>query len=139
MSIDYTLDQQYLIFRISDKLIGTNIALVKRILHYDSVQRVPLARDFYEGLVKFEERPIPFFNLPLAMGFEEKQAPSENLIAIHNVQGIDIAFKIGNVVTVTRIEKSALGESTEGIKGVDNKTSWSGEEVYILNAEKIVQ
>ncbi|MDH3974345.1 MAG: chemotaxis protein CheW [Deltaproteobacteria bacterium] len=139
MNIEYALDQQYLIFRVADKLIATNIALVKRILHYEFVQKVPLARDYFEGLVKFDEKPIPFFNLPLAMGIKGKKVSTENLIAVHNVQGIDIAFKIGNVVTVTRIDRSALGESTEGIKGVDHKTSWSGEEVYILNAEKIVQ
>lgn len=139
MNIDYSLDQQYLIFRVTDKLIGTNIASVKRILHYETVQQVPLARDFFEGLVKFDEKPIPFFNLPLAMGIEDKKVSDENLIAVHNVNGNDVAFKIGNVVTVTRIDISALAESTADIKGVEQKASWGEEEVYIINAEKIVQ
>lgn len=139
MNIPYTVDEQYLIFKIADKLIASNIALVKRILHYESVHRVPLTRDYFEGLVKFEGKPIPFFNLSLAMGLREKQVSVKNLIAVHNVHGIDIAFKIGSVVTVTRIARSALNESEEIINGVDQKTLWSGKDVYILNAEKIVQ
>jgi len=139
MNSEHTLDQQYLIFRIDDKLIGTNISLVKRILHYDSVQKVPLAKDSFEGLVDFDEKPVPFFNLSLAMGIEEHNLPAENLIAVHHVHGTDIAFKIGNVVTVTRIDRSTLNENTEGINGVDEKATWNGKEIYILNAEKIVQ
>lgn len=139
MNHDHISDQQFLIFRVADKLIGTNIELVKRILHYDSVQKVPLARDCFDGIVRFDEKPIPFFNLPLAMGISEKKESIENLIAVHNVHGIDVAFKIGNVVTVTRLDVSDEDESDEHIKGIDQKASWHGKEVYILNAKKIVQ
>ena len=139
MNYEQTSDNQYLIFRTAGKLVGTNIELVKRILQYDYLQKVPLAMDYFDGLVKFDNKPIPLFNLPHAMGLKEKKITSENLIAVHSVHGIDIAFKIGNVVTVTRIENSSLEECTEDIKGVDQIAVWDETEIYILNAEKVVQ
>ena len=138
MKLGYDPDQRYLIFKVAGKLIGTDIGLVKRILYYDSPQKVPLARDYFDGLVEFEGKPIPFYNLLRAMGFDESKKVGENLIAVHFVKGIDIAFKIGSVITVAQMDQPSVEECKGKVFGVEKTGIWNGKKVYIINAENMI-
>ena len=128
--------RQYLLFRLANNLFGTEIRDIKRILPLDIVYKVPLAKPYYEGIIRFENRAIPLFNLREAMG--GKASGGEHLIVVEEIEGEDIGLLIGNVKTVVRIDDSEAVAYEGLIPGIKKSVAWEGKEVYLLDAGAVI-
>ena len=130
--------KQYLLFKLEDKYFGTRIDDVKRILSLDYVHKVPLMKENFEGLMRYEDKAVPLFNLKKSLGFKGGVTFDESFVAIESVDGCDVGFIIGDVITVIRIDEEHLKNSSGNVPGVRMETQWEDNIVYLLNADELV-
>lgn len=130
--------QQYLIFSLSSRLFASRLRDVKRVLPLEKIFDVPLKRNNFEGLVKFEGKAIPLFNLKRVVVKQFNRDTQENLIVVQNVQGQDVGFLIDKVHKVAALDRSSFEDYESQLPGVTQKSLWEGSEVIVIEAEKLL-
>lgn len=130
--------EQYLIFTLGGEFFGMKLRYVKRVIPFEGACDVPLSRENFDGLVRFEGKAIPLYNLLKAMGVEGSVASGENLVAVERIKGEDIGLLIEGVKKVARLEPDVIEESEDGMAGVKKTANWDGKEVRLLDAEELI-
>ena len=129
--------KQYLIFRLGDYYFGSVIDSIKRILTIDKVYKVPLAKTNFEGIVDFEGKPLPLFNLGEAMELNRIQ-PDGGLVAVQQIAGKDVGVMIGDVLAVARFDPETIEDYSGQMPFVEKMIVWEGKEVKLINSEKLL-
>ena len=130
--------QQFLIFSVAEKYFAVQLMDVKRVLPFDKICKVPLARDNFEGILKLEGKVIPLFNIGRALGINCGTSPKEQLVSVENLRGEDIGFLIDNVQRVVTLDSDYFEEIESELPGVKKKALWEGHEVFLLSGDELV-
>ena len=130
--------KQYLIFKVSGRFFAVLIDNVERIVPLDFIYKVPLAKPYFDGLVRMDERAIPVFNVAHALGLKGGPPVDDPVLAVEHLRSCDIGLLVPEVVAVARIAPVEILDCESAYPGVNQKVLWNGNEVNILLAEKLV-
>lgn len=128
---------QFLIFSISSNLYATSLRDVKRIIPRGKIYEVPLKREFYRGLIDFEGKAIPLFNLKSAINNKNAEYSAEDIIVVQNVHGQDVGFLIDKVHKVMTLDPCDFENYESGIPGISKKTIHNEHEIMLIQTTEL--
>ncbi|MBE9504496.1 MAG: chemotaxis protein CheW [Proteobacteria bacterium] len=129
--------QQFLIFSLSSKLYASNLRDVKRIVPLEKIFEVPLKRENYLGLVKFEGKAIPLFNLKSAINKGNTGYSPEDLIVVQYVRGQDVGFLVDKVDKVMTLDPNSFEDYESNIPGISKKIIEKENDIMLIYADEI--
>lgn len=68
---DHHQSQTFLTFYLDDELFGLNIDMVREVLEYKDITRVPMTADFMRGVINVRGSVVPVIDLRRKFGFDE--------------------------------------------------------------------
>ena len=128
---------QFLILSLSSNLYASNLRDVKRIIPRGKIYEVPLKREFYRGLVEFEGKVIPLFNLKSAINKKNAEYSAEDVIVVQNVHGQDVGFLIDKVHKVMTLDPCDFENYESGIPGISKKIIHNEREIMLIQINEL--
>ena len=129
--------QQFLIFSLSSKLYASNLRDVKRIIPLEKLYEVPLKKESYLGLVKFEGKAIPLLNLKSIINKGNTGYSTEDLIVVQYVRGQDVGFLIDKIDKVMTLDPSTFEDYESNIPGISKKIIEKENDIMLIKADEI--
>ncbi len=134
---------QYVIFRLSDKMYGLNIQFVNTIEKLMPITRVPKTPGFIKGVINLRGEIIPVMCIRERFGLDAVQETDETRIIIVKVG----EFQVGMIVDIVEEVLHLTEDSTESVSGLSTSVSMNyilgvgkidGKVVSLLNMEELV-
>lgn len=107
------MEQQYVIFELSDEDYGLEIASVESIIKLQPITSVPHAPDFVEGVTNLRGRVLPVidlrkrFNVEINPGGETKRGKDTRIIVM-TMNGTMLGMIVDAVSEVLRVSEKAI-------------------------------
>jgi len=107
------MEQQYVIFELSDEDYGLEIASVESIIKLQPITSVPHAPDFVEGVTNLRGRVLPVidlrkrFNVEIDPGQETKRGKDTRIIVM-TMNGTMLGMIVDAVSEVLRVSEEAI-------------------------------
>lgn len=95
---------QYLTFKLDRELYAVDIAKVREVLEFNTVNRVPGVPDFMRGVINLRGNVVPVIDMRLKLGFTQTQKTVDTCVVIAEVE-VDG-------------EKTVLGALTDSVQEV---------------------
>jgi len=130
-------------YKISGILYGINVAKVREIMIAQDVKFMPHTHPAVEGIFKPRDLVITVVNLPKYLGHEDNEPHEKDLFIITNFNKMNIAFRVHEVVGISRISWTDIQKPDKTISGGEDGVATGiaqcGEDlVTILDFERIV-
>ena len=90
--------QQYLTFRLGEETFAMPILMIKEILEYPELTRVPLMASCVRGVLNLRGRVVPVVDLAVRFGRPESEPTRRSCVVIVEVQTEDEQLDIGLIV-----------------------------------------
>ncbi len=91
------MDQQLVVFRVSDDLYGLRLDMVREIVVTDSLQKLPDQPEDIEGVIRIGEEDIPVIDFRKKIGIYTKRHSDENWVLILQVQGRELGILVDGI------------------------------------------
>lgn len=107
------LEQQYVIFELSDEDYGLEIASVESIIKLQPITSVPHAPDFVEGVTNLRGRVLPVIDLRKRFNVkrdpeDKKERGKETRIIVMIMNGTMLGMIVDAVSEVLRVSEEAI-------------------------------
>ena len=108
------MEQQYVIFELSDEDYGLEIASVESIIKLQPITSVPHAPDFVEGVTNLRGRVLPVIDLRKRFkvqgenGRTEDERAKETRIIVMTMNGTMLGMIVDAVSEVLRVSEEAI-------------------------------
>ncbi len=97
------MDQELVVFRISDDLFGFDLDRVSEIVIADTMKRKPDLPEEVEGVISVEGGEIPVIDFRKKFGIYSKSYADENWIVILEIEGRELGILVDGVVKMCKI------------------------------------
>ena len=118
-------DEQLVVFVLADEFYALDIAMVKEIIAWEPVTRVPRAEGFVEGLINLRGNVIPVVDLRKRFGLPQAEVGRETRGVVVEIGNLVVGLVVDGVTEVlrvphTQVETSAMvsGVETDFVRGV---------------------
>jgi purine-binding chemotaxis protein CheW len=101
-----TQENTYLTFYLDEELFGLNIHLVREVLEYTSITKVPMTADFMRGVINVRGHVVPVVDLRRKFGLKEMEQTVNTCIIIVELE--------------VEGESSTMGALVDGVQEVLN-------------------
>ncbi len=124
---------KYLVFQLVQRYFALEMDAIRRVVNAETIYSVPLAKKNYAGLMRFEERAIPIFNLREALGLKKKGEAEENLVAVEQIDDDEVGVLVGSVYSVADLGEGKEIDREPELAGVEKLVEWGGKEVNVVD------
>ena len=91
------MDQQLVVFRVSDDLYGLGLDMVSEIVIADIIRSEPELPEDVEGMIRIHDEDIPVVDFRKKIGIYTKRHSDENWVLILNVQGKELGILVDGI------------------------------------------
>ncbi|GAB1457737.1 chemotaxis protein CheW [Spirochaetota bacterium] len=86
---------QYLSFTLKDELYAISIAMVREVLEYTKITRLPKTANFMKGIINLRGQGVPVIDLAIKFGMEETAIDKDTAIIVMDVETDDGIVIVG--------------------------------------------
>ena len=115
-----SLEQQLVIFTLSNESYGVDIAKVSGIERMHEVTRVPRTPDFVQGVINLRGRVIPVVHLRKLFNLDEGEVTKETRIVVVDIGGQPIGIQVDEVTEVLTIPTDSIDPASAVITSADS-------------------
>lgn len=110
--------EQLVVFVLADELYALDIAMVKEIIAWEPVTRVPRVQGCVQGIINLRGNVIPVVDLRKRFGLPEAEVGRETRVVVVEIGQLVVGLVVDGVTEVLRVspsqvESSVLGAGTE--------------------------
>lgn len=139
-----TDEKQYIMFQINKEFYGIDISCVNNIIQMCKITRVPMAPDYFKGIINLRGQIIPVVSIRKRMNLEDDVITNDSRIIILNLDNDElmgiVVDSVKEVVTLSNDEieePSPLLQTEESfISGVGRRKD---ELISIFEVESILE
>ena len=91
------MDQQLVVFRVSDDLYGLGLDMVTEIIVADTINKNPYLPEDVEGFIRIGDDDIPVVDFRKKFGIYTKRRNEENWVLILQVQGKELGILVDGI------------------------------------------
>ncbi|MCL2852216.1 MAG: chemotaxis protein [Defluviitaleaceae bacterium] len=130
-------------FTIADRHFGINVAKVVEIMQSTTVNPMPNANPYIEGIFKPRDTIMTVINLPMYLNLDSHQSSERDIFIITNFNKASSAFRVNTVEAIHRISWTAIEKPDEAIYGGNDGVAtgiarFDGRLITIIDFEKII-
>ena len=130
-------------FTIADRHFGINVAKVVEIMQSTTVNPMPNANPYIEGIFKPRETIMTVINLPRYLNLDSQQSSERDIFIITNFNQNNSAFRVNTVEAIHRISWTSIEKPDESIYGGSDGVAtgiarFDGRLITIIDFEKII-
>ena len=130
-------------FTIDNKSFGINVAKIKEIIQYTSVNPMPNSHPCVEGVFKPRDIVITVVDLPTYMGYPRKEISDRDILIITNFNKSITAFHVHTIEGIHRISWEDIEKPDMTIYGGEDGLATGiakvdGKLIMIIDFEKIL-
>ena len=93
-------DLQYLTFYIGDEIFALDLLLIKEIIPYEEITKIPLMQEFILGVINLRGEILPIVDLNKRIELNTKQNLKKSSIIVISIEYEKKKLKIGIVVDI---------------------------------------
>ncbi|HET7275674.1 MAG TPA: chemotaxis protein CheW [Longimicrobiaceae bacterium] len=101
---------QFLVFHIDSEEFGADVLSVVRVLPYDTLETLPDAPEFVEGLLPLQPSSLPVIDLGKRFGGSHKSAGPAARILVVEAKGTRLGILVDSVQEVLAVPDSDLAD-----------------------------
>lgn len=136
-----SLEQQYVVFKISDNFYGISIQDVAEIIRMQTVKWVPHSRDEFLGVIHIRERVIPIISLHRVFSAQEREVESKTRMIVLEYDNQEVGFIVDEVDHVMHLSHEFISPpphlaQSEWIAGVYHHDSQT---IALLNLQTLLE
>jgi purine-binding chemotaxis protein CheW len=105
-------ETQLVVFNLGEESYAINIALVREIIHVQTITRVPGISCSMEGVINLRGSVIPIIDLRKRFRFTTKEHDKYTRIVVVNCKGQDVGIIVDSVAEVLRIPVDSIESAT---------------------------
>ncbi len=106
-----TISEQYVVFSLEEEKYGLDISVVKEIVRWNKITKLPQMDEELCGVIKLREQVIPVISLRKSFGLPELEDHQDAKIMILEVQDKVVGVIVDNVEEVVSVPDSAIQTS----------------------------
>ncbi|MBT4511411.1 MAG: purine-binding chemotaxis protein CheW [Chloroflexi bacterium] len=138
-----SLEQQLVIFTLSNESYGVDIAKVSGIERMHEVTRVPRTPEFVQGVINLRGRVIPVVHLRRLFNLPEGDVTKETRIVVVDIGGQPIGIQVDEVTEVLTIATDSIDPASAVITSADSDyllgiAKLDDKLVILLDLEKVL-
>jgi len=130
MSEDAKLINQYLTFQLEDELYAFPVTMVREVLEYQDMRKIPRMPDFLRGIINVRDSVVPVVDFRIRFGFPTKEKTLDTSIIVVELDMGDHVNTLGLLVdsvnevieidstTIETSKNFGLQMNTSFIKGI---------------------
>ncbi len=135
--------KQYIVIRLGEEQFGIDIKYIDNIIRMPRITRVPMAQDYFKGVINLRGEVIPVMSLRVRFELEDDVIDSKTRIIIIKM---DSQSKVGvlvdqvkEVVTIEAEEVEKVTQSNDGSGQYLDGVGKNGEElISLLNIANVI-
>ncbi len=137
------LEQQLVIFTLSNESYGVDIAKVSGIERMHDVTKVPRTPEFVQGVINLRGRVIPVVHLRKLFNLPEGEITKETRIVVVDIGGQPIGIQVDEVTEVLTIATDSIDPASAVITSADSDyllgiAKLDDKLVILLDLEKVL-
>ena len=132
-------EDKYLVFQLAKRQFALEMNSIRRVVNADQIYGVPLAKKYYAGLMRFEGRAIPLFNLRAALGLKGKVKEEESLVAVEQMGDYEVGLLIGSVYSVADLGEGTETDRDPEMVGVNKVVELDGKEINVVDLGELLR
>jgi purine-binding chemotaxis protein CheW len=114
------MEQQLVVFELSNEHYGVNIASVESIIKMQPITVVPHAPSFVEGVTNLRGSVLPVIDLRKRFGLENEGTTKNSRIVVVAIDGVEVGMIVDAVSEVLRIPEDAIEPPPPMVTTVDS-------------------
>lgn len=139
--------QQYLTFSVAEEEYGVSVLVVREILEYGAVTRVPRAPSYIRGVMNLRGRVVPLVDLAVRLGMAQRPLTPRTCVVVVEMEIEGECLIMGLVVDAVSqvlafgpadIEPPPAFGSSVDIALLDGMGRWGNRFVLLLDVDRLL-
>jgi len=114
------MEQQLVVFELSNELYGINIAMVESIIKMQPITQLPQTPSYVKGVTNLRGSVLPVIDLRTRFSLEEKEDSRQTRIMIVTLGSIKAGIIVDGVSEVLRVSDESIEPLPPMVNSVDS-------------------
>jgi purine-binding chemotaxis protein CheW len=114
------MEQQMVIFELSDECYGVNIAAVESIIKMPAIRGVPHAPSYVQGIINLRGKVLPVIDLRQRFGLPSRLETRDSRIVVVNLDEAGVGMMVDSVSEVLTIQDADIEPAPRLVTTVDS-------------------
>ncbi len=103
-----SIDLQYIVIGIGNEQYGINIKYIDNIVRMQKVTRVPMAQEYFKGVINLRGEIIPVMSIRRKLELSDDVITNKTRIIIAKVDNASIGFVVDEVKEVATLDANSI-------------------------------
>ena len=112
-----TNELEVLEFVIADNHFGINVAKVRELIQYQTIQKIPHAQPSVEGIMRSRDEVLTVVDLAHYLGYPASEDTLHDILIIASFNTINVAFHVHRVEGILRVSWKSIEKPSSAIYG----------------------
>lgn len=114
------MEQQLVVFELSNELYGINIAMVESIIKVQAITKLPQTPAYVKGVTNLRGSVLPVIDLRTRFSLEEKEDSRQTRIMIVTLGSVKAGIIVDGVSEVLRVSDESIEPLPPMVNSVDS-------------------